>query len=394
MKRIIYTLLILLSAVSMYGNEFRVVGYLPSYRWSAVNSLDYDLLTHVCYSFANPDASGNFSYSQDISNLLTKAHAKNCKVFASIGGGGPGTDITNAYKELTKSANRTAFVSKLMDYLRASGVDGVDVDLEGTLVEMSTYDDFVVELADSVHAQGLEISAALALWTSYSIDNSTVDAIDFVNVMSYDQTGSWSSEGPHSTYSAAVSDFNYWTGTKAQAADKIVLGLPFYGYEFLTAGGTKAWTWCQIVYKFPSKLDVDELTTTTGNLYYNGTATIQKKTQFMKDKNGGGVMIWELGQDCFGTNSLMEIIKTTMDGTIGQEELSVNNEVNIYPNPTQDVLNINKQVDNYRILSVTGELLLKGRNTNQINVGSLVSGTYFIVFNTDNDIKPTVFIKK
>lgn len=391
MKKITLALLIILSTISMSA-QFRVVGYLPSYRWVAVNAIDYNTLTHVCYSFANPDALGNFSFTQDVSKLIAKTQPAGIKVFASIGGGAVSAQIETAYRDLTKPAALTGFVNKLMNYLRATGVDGVDVDLEGNLVQMSTYNAFVIELADSIHAEGMEISAALANWTKSYVSKDAADALDFINLMSYDQTGSWSGPGPHSTYSAAVNDYNYWKNTKGQAANKIVLGLPFYGYEFQTGGPTVAWTWCDIVQSYPDKLEVDQLSTPSGELYYNGTATIQKKTQFMMDQNAGGVMIWELAQDCFGSNSLMNIIATTMDGTIGLEETSVLNDVNVYPNPAKNTLNINVQVDSYKILSIAGELLLSG-NDNQINIEPLLAGTYLIEIVAKNTVKSTVFIK-
>jgi chitinase len=389
-------LMICITSISL-AQQFRVVGYLPSYRWGAISSIDFGKLTHVCYSFSNPDANGNFSYKKDITSLKVAAKARGCNVFASIGGGGPTAEIENTYRNLTKPSELTGFVHKLMNYLRTEGVDGVDIDLEGSLVQMTTYNAFVIELADSAHAQGLEVSAALANWTKGSVSQKAADALDFINLMSYDQTGSWSTAGPHSTYSAAVNDFNYWKNTKAQAAAKIVLGVPFYGYEFKT-GEVSAWRWCEIVSAFPGSKNDDQVTTPDGPLYYNGITTIQKKTQFMLDQQGGGIMIWELGQDCVGENSLLEAITDTKQATLSARiEASHNNDLRIFPNPVVDRLNISGNIacENYTITNLSGVVVLAGKKSFSVDVSSLPSGIFFLKgVGQNKEVFVLKFIKK
>ena len=391
------TALALLICTTAFAQQFRIVGYLPSYRWSYVNFIDYDNLTHICYSFANPDAAGNFSYSQNLTTLLANAKAKNVKVIASIGGAGVSATQKTAYKNLTKANERAGFINKLMNYLREAGVDGVDVDLEGELVQMSTYSDFVVQLADSIHAENMTISAATASWTNSSMSQASVDALDFINLMSYDQTGSWqpNNPGPHSTYNQSVADVNYWKNTRNQNMDKIVLGVPFYGYEFKNDNTAGALTWCEIAGLYPNDRDKDQATTANGTVYYNGTTTIEKKTQYMLDQRGGGIMIWELGQDCFGANSLFDLIISTRNNVLSNQEVEANNFL-VYPNPVQDLLNISSELNEFtvEIIDLTGKVVYEAKNKFQLNVSNLLSGVYLIKITSENGQKTSRFIKQ
>jgi len=403
MKNLLCTVLILLSGLSMFGQTFRTVGYLPAYRWSSIDNIDFSQLTHVCYSFANPDGSGDFSFSEDITPLKTKAHASGCKVFASIGGGAASAATENAYMNLTVSSELPGFVHQLMNYLRAEGVDGIDVDLEHDLVRMSTYNDFVIQLSDSVHAAGMEISAAMARYMSTTVSVTAIDALDFVNVMSYDQTGSWAptQPGPHSTYEAAVLDVDYWKNTKQQSLDKIVLGVPFYGYEFKSDGSAvSAWTWCDIVGTYPSNVDDDQATTTAGIVYYNGKKTIVKKTQYVLDQKAGGIMIWELGQDCNDENSLLNVITTTKQATLKAQALTTSKSVNVFPNPVQDVLNVSGQSRFFscQITDLTGNVVWTSSRLDQIelqiNVETLHAGVYLLSVSDDGGTMTKRFVKK
>lgn len=86
------------------------------------------------------------------------------------------------------------------------------------------------------------------------------------------------------------------------------------------------------------------------------------------------------------------ILSTTQDGVNA-------NDVSIYPNPTQDVLNIsnttNKALTSIFIYDALGRQVLKGANTDQISVSHLTNGIYFLKLQFGNsDIVTKRFIKK
>lgn len=82
---------------------------------------------------------------------------------------------------------------------------------------------------------------------------------------------------------------------------------------------------------------------------------------------------------------------TTFVG-IHENELS---KINIYPNPSSDILNIYNDVEfDYEVLDINGEKLIEGKNNNQINISNLSSGFYLIKINTNSGNKSFKFFKK
>ncbi|WP_294275829.1 reprolysin-like metallopeptidase [uncultured Chryseobacterium sp.] len=84
--------------------------------------------------------------------------------------------------------------------------------------------------------------------------------------------------------------------------------------------------------------------------------------------------------------------------TLATSEVSVNNGINIYPNPASDVLNVTKVSDKatFKIYSVAGQLIQQGTiNGGKINVAELIKGGYIIsIQDMDKDLFKSKFIKK
>lgn len=395
-KTTILTVVLLFTILS--AQAFRVVGYLPAYRFNAVNTIDYSKLTHVMVSFGNPDVNGVFSFSEDVTNLVTKAHAENCNVFISTGGGGLQKAIEDIYKNKTNEIDRPALISSLMGYVRSNNLDGIDVDLESSLVEMSTYNAFVQELVDSAHADGVEVSAAYARWTGGSVTKATLQKLDFINTMSYDATGPWqpNNAGQHAPMSQTKGDYSFWLN-KGTVAENIVIGVPFYGYEFKSDKTVPAHTWCSIVSNYPNDLDDDQVTTADGTLYYNGKVTIASKTQYAID-NGGGIMIWELGQDCEGVNSLLDVIIDKMADNqiyVSTEEVAVF-DVTIYPNPIKNIINIKGEFNgSVEIYNLIGKQVWSGNGAvRKVDLSNLISGIYIIQLKNNQGSIAKTIVKK
>ncbi len=392
MKKLTLSFLLLFLILQVHA--FKVVGYLPSYRSYALNSIDFSKLTHVMVSFANPNTEGVFSFSGDINSIKAKAEEHNCKVFISIGGGGLSTEVEDTYKEKTKTESRSEFVHNLISFVKEIDVDGIDVDLEGSMVQMATYDEFVQELIDSAHMNNLEVSAAFAKWTGGSIDKETVEKYDFINIMAYDLTGPWTGPGQHSPMSQAKGDFNYWVSRGAKK-ENLVLGLPFYGWEFKESS-TDAKTWCQIVSEHPDKLDNDEVINDQIKLYYNGKNTIREKVQYAKDNFAGGVMIWEIGQDCFNQNSLLSVVDSKVHEIASLENQSTS-IINIFPNPVSDILTVDiVGAFNFEIWDITGKRILINSEvrSNLIDLGALKSGAYILLVKQGEATSVSRIVKK
>jgi GH18 family chitinase len=288
---------------------FKVVGYLSGWGFNKINDLEIEKLTYLNLAFANPDKDGNlvFDGGFDVTPVVKKAHDAGLKVFISLAGGGkPDTVI---WKNLLMPQNRTRFIGQILDYVGANNLDGVDVDIEGNLLPYVgvNYNPFVVELRSALHSKGKAITAALgATHFHQNVHQEALQAYDFINVMVYDKTGIWRPDviGPHSPWSYAEEAIRYWTIDLKIPAERITLGVPFYGFDFTPPAR-------YIDYREIIKDDISLAYRDSVDMkYYNGIPMIVRKTELAK-KTLGGVMIWEISSDTVGDLSLLRAIDQT-----------------------------------------------------------------------------------
>jgi uncharacterized repeat protein (TIGR03803 family) len=82
--------------------------------------------------------------------------------------------------------------------------------------------------------------------------------------------------------------------------------------------------------------------------------------------------------------------------TLGVSDNSISNlDIKIYPNPTNDILNIKSEfpIDNIEIYSVLGKKIFEIKNTSLIDLGLLSSGVYIVkVFSNNTFISKKILI--
>ena len=271
----------------------------------------------------------------------------------------------------------------------------LDVDLEWSHVD-ENYSPFVLELRDSVDAYGLAMTAAWPATTRYAdITDEALAAMDYINMMVYDLTGSWApnNPGPHSPYSFAISAINYWTG-QGVPKEKLTLGVPFYGYDF-TGGSVSSFTFRAMVEENPTYAQLDQV----GLAYYNGIPTIQAKAELALEELSG-IMIWELGQDAFNEYSLLGTIDGVINGTTPTTELAHLEGIQVYPNPFHEsvqLFNENTTDVEWRLVDNMGRMLQQGElqqnNNLSLNTMALPKGFYFLVFNNGQGIFQKKLVK-
>ena len=282
--------------VSQIALGQRVVGYYPTYSNfpAGINNVDLTKLTHINIAFANPDNNGAVGgiNTGDLATVVSAAHAKNVKVFVSIAGGDASASLYSSLLGNTTKMN--TFVTNLVNYAASNNLDGIDVDIEGgvldgTNVTASQYQAFVTALATGLHAQNKQMSAALATWFASYVTNAAAAQFDWINLMSYDAYGTWTGPGQHSSYLFAVDDLTYWKNTKGMPAAKLNVGVPFYGYSW-GSYGVAAHTFGELVNTYPGAENADQIGSGANVIYYNGIATIKQKTT-LGYQSAGGVMI-------------------------------------------------------------------------------------------------------
>lgn len=291
--------------------DFKVVGYLAVRGFERIDDIELDKLTHLNLAFANPDKQGKliFSRNADVKPVVHKGHQAGVKVFVSLAGGG--TPDTAVWNSVLKPENLHDFVGNILDYVEENQLDGVDVDIEWNLLPYigDGYTPFVLALRDALHARGKGITTALgATGLHESVSQESLEAYDFINVMVYDKTGTWRPDdiGQHSPYSYAEEAIEYWTRQRSISADKIVLGVPFYGFDFTPPARYASYS--EIIRSDVENAYQDSLDL----LYYNGIPTIMRKAELAREKLGG-IMIWELTHDSLNSDlSLLRVIDQTL----------------------------------------------------------------------------------
>lgn len=290
-----------------------VIGYIPTWvdMRKSIDETDLGILTHINLSFFNPDANGAFlsadeplcsdGLTSDILYVVEKAHQNGVKVLASVGGGVL-PECSGDWELLLKEPSRPIVVKNILSLIDFYNLDGIDIDIEGgllnTIAEAGDYTPFIHNLHLALNPKGKLVTCATASYIGGRIPTSSFPYFDYINVMAYDNY--WNTPAHHSTYEDAVRDMELWLSLGCPA-EKLVLGLPFYGYE--NSVGSGGISYKEIVAINRLNADIDEFE----NYKYNGIATIEAKTAFAV-KHGAGVMIWEISQDAAGKQSLLQAI--------------------------------------------------------------------------------------
>lgn len=397
MKHLNTLFLIFITSI-LVAQDFKVIGYMPSYRWSSQNNIDYDKLTHIFISFVNPDNQDKPKFPVNPVSLITQAHAKDVEVFFSIAGGAAShTQLAQYTAILNDDTKRTTFINDLYAFAVLYKLDGIDLDLEGSALSITKYNTFVIEVAKKFHDNGLKCTAALPQWTGNKVSDNALAALDWLNLMAYDNCGpSWgSSPCQHSPMSRATSDVNYWKNTRKVPAQKLVLGVPFYGNDF-SKTPYRAINFSEIVSNYPNNIYDDKVT--EKDIYYNGINTIQAKTEYAYNQKLDGIMIWEIAQDVTGTNSLLKAIDDKKKELIlNVEEKTIHDLISISPNPFSDFLSIDvkKDVEKISLVNPVGTIVksIKLTDTN-IDTQELPRGVYIIMIHTKTKTYSTKLIKQ
>ncbi len=258
-------------------------------------------LTDIVYFSIGLDATG--ALDTDLINPATLAALRamrdrdGVRIFVAVGGWGRSRDFAAVAADPDL---RVKAAQALVAFCRENELDGVDFDWEfpANARENDAYVALLVEVHRAFAPHSLKISVALASWQDLGATGYA--SVDRVHLMSYDH------EGRHATFAQAAADVRVFL-ERGVLPEKLLLGVPFYGRDVHQSA--VALTYAEIVALHHPAPGDDE----AGGVYFNGIATIQKKTRYAQDQGLGGVMIWELGQDTTDDTSLLRAIQLTSD---------------------------------------------------------------------------------
>lgn len=357
-----------------------------------MNQIAWGNTTHINIAFLEFDqkADGTFSpksladLDKWVPQIVNLARANGNTVSIAVGGAIDYGFLWLAEKYKTNPELIEAAANNIIAFVDKYNLDGVDLDLEcwwkdpeipGTAerggrtrgtdkwggnvetgADPAAYG--MTLLAKKLRAKrpDMLISAAVFAtpWYGNNYDADVVNYLDWIGLMSYDFTGSWDKSpiGPHSALYEVSSGYpgqsadnpiysvetamEYWTGTWSTwqgsgqnvTKDKIIVGLPFYGYDLSQKkidigqglNGYKYIGYSDIVTQYPhaptsyDPRDPYKQIGFVGDggvlIYYDTPKAVAEKVKYAKRIGTQGTMIWELTQDLPGTdmNSLLNSI--------------------------------------------------------------------------------------
>ncbi|MCO6461939.1 MAG: hypothetical protein J5I59_11070 [Saprospiraceae bacterium] len=316
-RKLLLLFILIFSGHLLSANSFRIIGYLPTYRFSSFELLEVEKLTHLNLAFAQASYDGKLILSGDFQRIIKRSKEKNpdIKVLVSLAGGGISGKTFANWKRNMSPDRKSQFIHHIIEFVRINHFDGVDVDLEWGNVTKE-YPGFITELSDSLRFYKYEISAAFPAMKLYSVlDKEQLNCFDYINIMAYDNSGPWQPNvvRQHSSFELAVNSIDFWSNMCCLPKEKINLGLPCYGWEF--GKSVKSKTFSSLIGENKELAFVDN----TGKTYYNSIPTIIEKTKLAQERCGG-VMLWEIGQDAIGKEGDYSLLHFVFSTAISSNE--------------------------------------------------------------------------
>ena len=373
-----------------------VVGYLPYWEYSNYPNLDYNLLTQLNFFSAELDPYGNVLNNHNWNNLylIDYAHERGVKVklCATLFGENELTIL------LSDSLNRQNAINNLVNLVLSKNADGIDIDFE--LLPSSQRDNLVLfmnELSDVFHEEMEDPIITMATpavdWNNAWDYNSLAQITDGLFIMGYNYFYSGSSTaGPVSPLGGYYYDLEYTLNDYIQKTegqlDKIILGLPYYGYDwpviddeensFTTGIGVarvystaesmannfgSMWNNESISQWFSYQNDLD-----WNQCWYDDSLSLSHKYQFAIDSDIAGVGIWALGYD----NGNDELWGALYDKFVYLLEGDINNDgiINVI-----DIILVVNMVLGIEDLSDLADL----NNDDEINILDIIEIIYLIL---------------
>lgn len=219
-----------------------VYGFLPYWQLSSYSLIHWDLITHLAAFGIELDGDGNVTnYHGWVSNwaaVIDSAHAHGVHVHLVI----ILFNSSNIHNILTNPTARANAINTIKTQVLNGGVEGANLDFEVPYSsDRDALNQFVIMLHDTLQNYGKELTICVTAvnWND-RFDVATLAAnTEGLFIMGYDYFWSGSeTAGPVSpltgyTYNV-TSTVNYYVSNSGGHPDKIILGVPYYGYKWPT----------------------------------------------------------------------------------------------------------------------------------------------------------------
>jgi len=345
-------------------SDYYVIAYVAGWNDEPLSYIPATRLTHINYAFLNiRDGKVVSSMENDSVNLIDLVDLKSLnpdlKILCSIGGATWSEDFSDA---AFSDSSRKIFSNSLIHFIEKYNLDGADIDWEFPGVgDGSRHEDkenftlllqqIRADLNDLAFQENrlladpylLTIASGASSWYLALIEvDKILSLLDYLNIMTYDFYGSWSSTtGNHTNlYRSDLDPLGISVSESVQAylnngvpREKIVIGAAFYGryWEGVTkqdhglyksfSGNSGAFTYSYIkntllndpdyVRFWDDHAKAPWLWNESSGIFisYDDQNSISSKTDFVRLNKLGGMMFWE-----YTDNPEGELLETIYKG--------------------------------------------------------------------------------
>jgi chitinase len=340
--------LVMVPIAAAWGEEPPRPKVFVGYLYGSPKAVNYGLYTHLCHAFvtAGPDGRLNQDGGTPSRELTAEAHKAGVKVLLSLGGWG----WDDQFRAIVADPEAEArYVEAVVKMAEEYDYDGVDLDWEypDSDAEVPGFERLTRTLRKRLDAVGQAKGKTMFVTMAASSNYETLDhldtaflleTMDWINVMTYDYAGAWSSRAGHNSPLFASSKEGpnarssertilYMIEKRKVPADRLALGLALYGRGFpvsepyaplpkgsmpfnlnfkgigklLNEGWTRVW---DDETKVPWLISPDR-TKVAG---YDDAESMRVKTEWAMSKGLRGVFFWQIDGDRLpdGSNPLQQ----------------------------------------------------------------------------------------
>ncbi|SHG39085.1 Predicted glycosyl hydrolase [Thermosyntropha lipolytica DSM 11003] len=281
------------------------------------------LFTDVAFRWFETNGKGDlfYEYKDNYEEILKFTREAGIKSHASIA-------LMNKdllHELLTSSQNRKRLIDNIVYVVKRDGYNGVNIDFE--FIDPADGPYFTTFLRELKNALGENIPLSVAVFArtgkekwpvAYEYENIGKIA-DYVVVMAYDYSYATSAPGPVAPLWWVKEVAHYMTGLIPR--EKILLGVPTYGYDWSSAGGRATTVTLARLNQLKSKYKLteyfDSLSLSPYYIYYDeygnrhiiyleNRTSLEEKLKVAREYDLGGISFWRIGN---GFTDLYQILQ-------------------------------------------------------------------------------------
>jgi hypothetical protein len=312
-----------------------VTGYIPYWALDSLDKLYIDSLTSANLFGVEPDGEGNIIITNTqgqsdggwamwndprlppfIDTLKKKQVAVNLtiKMFSN----------SHMNSLLSSTDAQKKLISNIIYMVGSKNLDGVNLDFEyvGNISDLvrSGFTDFVTNLHTELIDEFPKATLTISTYASSGVSKDLFDlptlshVVDAFIIMGYDFHTPYTEPGPVAPLSGERSIVSYLANYLQRVpADKIILGIPYYGYDWVTnnpsPNSTAILSYADIVgVNTPSSTQWDFVSQTpwyqytdgqskTHKVYFDNVRSLGLKYDLVNERNLKGIGIWAVGYE-------------------------------------------------------------------------------------------------